>query len=185
MKKAERKERWAYKVALEKARRQKAFRRIVFRAMNAKLSMGFTRWKDQVARIIRREQIVNRAVRTMQNLSLSIHFRQWVAVYEEAKEERAAAAKQKRTSAEEALKDPISTRGLPLGWFEVLDKETNETYYCFEDEEGEIETSWDRPEWPDENIQDGWKILYDKDGDPYYLCRSTGETTWDKPRKNP
>ena len=116
MKKAERKERWAYKVALEKARRQKAFRRIVFRAMNAKLSMGFTRWKDQVARMIRREQIVNRALRTMQNLSLSIHFRQWVAVYEEAKEERAAAA-------------PIITRGLPPGWFEQTDNETNETYY--------------------------------------------------------
>jgi hypothetical protein len=84
----------ASKAAAEKARRETTFRRVVLRAVNVRLSMGFLCWKDHVATIIRHERIVNRALKTMQNRSLSRSFRQWVSMLESARQERAAAAKE-------------------------------------------------------------------------------------------
>jgi hypothetical protein len=76
----------------EKSRRDAICRRVILRALNSKLSVGFTAWRDNVSEIVRREKIVNRALKMMQNRSLSRSFRQWVSVYEDAKQERAAAA---------------------------------------------------------------------------------------------
>ena len=90
----------------------------------------------------------------------------------------------RKANAENAVKVPLKRRGLPPGWFVEIDREANEPYYYFIDEDGEAEVTWDKPEWPDENLQEGWKVLFDNDGDPYFFNISSGETSWDKPRKN-
>jgi hypothetical protein len=94
----------ASKAAAEKARRESIFRRVVLRAVNVRLSMGFLCWKDHVATIIRHERIVNRALKTMQNRSLSRSFRQWVSMLESARQERAAAAAASLLAEKEAMR---------------------------------------------------------------------------------
>jgi hypothetical protein len=94
----------ASKAAAEKARRETTFRRVVLRAVNVRLSMGFLCWKDHVATIIRHERIVNRALKTMQNRSLSRSFRQWVSMLESARQERAAAAAASLLAEKEAMR---------------------------------------------------------------------------------
>jgi len=90
----------------------------------------------------------------------------------------------RKAEAEKAIKVPLKRRGLPPGWFVEIDREANEPYYYFIDEAGETEVTWDKPEWPDENLLEGWKVLFDQEGDPYFFNNISGETTWDKPRKN-
>jgi cbb3-type cytochrome oxidase subunit 3 len=91
----------------EKSRREAICRRVILRALNSKLSVGFIAWKDNVADIVRREKIVNRALKMMQNRSLSRSFRQWVSVYEDAKQERAAAATAALLAEKDAMKDAM------------------------------------------------------------------------------
>jgi hypothetical protein len=90
----------------------------------------------------------------------------------------------RQTKAENAISIPIKRRGLPPGWFVEIDREVNEPYYYFIDEAGETEVTWDKPEWPDENLDHDWIVLFDQEGDPYFFNPKTSETTWDKPRKN-
>jgi hypothetical protein len=94
----------ASKAAAEKARRETTFRRVVLRAVNVRLSMGFISWKDHVATIVRHERIVNRALKTMQNRSLSRSFRQWISMLETAKQERAAAVEASLVAEKEAMR---------------------------------------------------------------------------------
>jgi hypothetical protein len=90
----------------EKSRRDAICRRVILRALNSKLSVGFTAWRDTVSEIVRREKIVNRALKTMQNRSLSLSVLPPVAsVYEDAKQERAAAATAALLAEKDAMKD--------------------------------------------------------------------------------
>jgi cbb3-type cytochrome oxidase subunit 3 len=91
----------------EKSRKDAICRRVILRALNSKLSVGFHAWKENVAEIVRRERVVNRALKMMQNRSLSRSFRQWVSVYEDAKQERAAAATAALLAEKDALKDAM------------------------------------------------------------------------------
>ena len=78
---------------------------------------------------------------------------------------------------------PARARGLPDGWQEARDSATGDAYFFFEAADGSVDVQWERPEWPEENLREGWRVLRDADGDAYFWHEPSGETTWEKPRR--
>lgn len=103
-----------------------------------------------------------------------------------ASEEALKAAKAK---AEEILsnKTPghgnLPEGGLPEGWEQELDQNTQRAYYwCPETNQ----TIWEVPTEKCEKgaskpLAQGWQETKTEDGKPYYWCPATNKTVWDKP----
>jgi polyisoprenoid-binding protein YceI len=71
--------------ARELARKSALMRKVICRAMNARIASGFSAWRDIVAEEKRREQLLNRALRKMLQQRLSRAFGRWTSFAAESK----------------------------------------------------------------------------------------------------